>query len=193
MVCGVPSLSVGIFSLRHPPLPFCFPLLAHELGSAGRIKSSGKTQAHLSGAPSAYGGFHPTACTCRDCFIGKEKLKEERKAARAEGKKVRRSGCESGGRSDSDSVVFVLFCFDCSPHHPPFLQLPVMVLCFPQQTRPKRGRANGGGGQGGAAGSSSFATVGETLMPLESGVDVARLARTVEATRVAHSHDLKYG
>eukprot|EP00802_Teleaulax_amphioxeia_P006083 Tamp_06087.p1 GENE.Tamp_06087~~Tamp_06087.p1 ORF type:complete len:252 (-),score=53.42 Tamp_06087:1570-2325(-) len=38
----------------------------------------------------------------------------------------------------------------------------------------------------------SFATVGETLVPLKDAVDVARFARTVEATRTANSHLLNH-
>jgi hypothetical protein len=42
-------------------------------------------------------------------------------------------------------------------------------------------RSGGGGGD-------LFATVGETLLPLTGGEEAARLARTVELSRVAHGH-----
>ena len=41
-----------------------------------------------------------------------------------------------------------------------------------------------------AAGTARFATVGETLALLQTAADVARLARLIEATRVAHGHAL---
>ena len=54
-----------------------------------------------------------------------------------------------------------------------------------------------GSGRGGAAAAAAaaaplddFATVGETLVPLRDALDVARLARTVEVTRTAASHNL---
>ena len=57
-------------------------------------------------------------------------------------------------------------------------------------------RGSGGGGGGGGAASAakpedeSFATVGETLVPLANAADVARFARTIEATRQCTSHAL---
>ena len=50
------------------------------------------------------------------------------------------------------------------------------------------GNSGGGGGGGGGDGgtTASFATVGETLWPITSPTDVAKLARHVEASRSAH-------
>lgn len=41
-----------------------------------------------------------------------------------------------------------------------------------------------------AAGGEQFGTEGETLLPLQTATDVAKLARLVESERVAHSHAL---
>jgi len=51
-------------------------------------------------------------------------------------------------------------------------------------------RARGATSGGGGADSEQFATVGETLVALKTPSDVARLARTVEVTRVATGHAL---
>ena len=55
-----------------------------------------------------------------------------------------------------------------------------------------RGGARGGAGAGPGAGTNpeTFATVGEKLVPLTGPEDVARFARTIEATRTAKSHAL---
>jgi hypothetical protein len=47
-----------------------------------------------------------------------------------------------------------------------------------------------GGGQGGSGADAAFATVGETVQAITCDADIARLARLVEATRVAHGHAL---
>ena len=53
------------------------------------------------------------------------------------------------------------------------------------------GRGGGrGGGQGGSGADAAFATVGETVQAITCDADIARLARLVEATRVAHGHAL---
>ena len=73
--------------------------------------------------------------------------------------------------------------------------------CFQMQEKAKQERGKGGytalssaaargrGGNGGkGAGEDQFSTVGEKLMPLRCAEDVARFARTVEATRSARGH-----
>lgn len=61
-----------------------------------------------------------------------------------------------------------------------------------QDTRRSGGRGGGGssGGNSGRVASEQFATVGETVVALKTPSDVARLARTVEVTRVATGHAL---
>ena len=54
----------------------------------------------------------------------------------------------------------------------------------------RRGSSSGGGGSSDGSSETAFATAGETLQEISSDADVARLARLVEATRVAKGHAL---
>ena len=53
-----------------------------------------------------------------------------------------------------------------------------------------RSGGSSSGGSGGGSSETAFATAGETLQEISSDADVARLARLVEATRVAKGHAL---
>ena len=110
---------------------------------------------------------HKTTCSCRSCYLAKEKEKEARKAGIAgpRTKTVARSFAELS-RGASNSV-------------------------------PGGGGAKAAGGANAAAqgrtsgGSSldeSFAVMGEKRVLLSSPADVARLARTIEHTRTAEAH-----
>ena len=54
----------------------------------------------------------------------------------------------------------------------------------------RSGSSSGGGGSSDGSSETAFATAGETLQEISSDADVARLARLVEATRVAKGHAL---
>jgi len=112
---------------------------------------------------------HKSTCKCRECYLRKEQALKDRKAGLA----VRRSAptktdSSAGGKGSSASAGRIK----------------------PAGGAPARvgsgAAARGGGGGGG--GDTSFATVGETLQPLRSAADVARLARTIEHTRTAVAH-----
>lgn len=111
----------------------------------------------------AVNGVHPASCTCHRCFKGQEAQKEAEKAARL-------AKAEAARASQRKASV------------PRFRSAAAMVLgnSSPSRSSPSIGDA--------AADAETFATVGERLLPLRSAEDVARFARTVEATRTAKGH-----
>ena len=125
----------------------------------------------------ALNGMHPAACECHTCFREKERLKkaqeearmqrareaEEVRAAKVLGKQGPGTATESDpgeGRRSSAGLLGT-------------------STSIPAQTRGAS-----------VVDDSSFSTVGEQIIPLRDAMDVARFARTVEATRTAKSHAL---
>jgi len=103
-------------------------------------------------------GVHPASCTCHRCFKLQEAKKEADLAAR-------RAKAEAARVRASE----------------PRLRSAAAVVLGSSSSGTAITAA-------GAATSETFTTVGEKLVPLRSAEEVARFARTIEATRTAKGH-----
>jgi hypothetical protein len=110
-------------------------------------------------------GSHPASCSCRLCFAAKHKAKLERGAGEGDARRaaaIARMEARAAAKKGSGAAS-------------------------------KRGATRSGGSSQAAARARSgegFRTVGETVWPLASAADVAKLARHVEHSRAASGHDL---
>ena len=138
-----------------------FDLLADRVQLAVGTQKAGRKSAAAS-KDKGNEAVHKSTCKCRECYLAKEAESKARKERLERRPKAERA----------------------------------MATSFSELSGGPAAGAGGRGGAGPPAGAPaaqadvSFATIGETRVPLSSPADVARLARTIELTRTALGHNL---
>ena len=110
------------------------------------------------------GGVHPSGCSCFKCF-------------------QKTGGLVGGSRLKKDAATTVEGTSSMAAKKPGVPRLS-------QARKPAASAASKKGVAGASLGEGHFGTEGETMWPIRTAVDVARLARLVESERVAHGHAL---
>lgn len=129
------------------------------------------------GGARAINGVHPASCTCHGCFKAQEEAKKAKEAARLARVEAARAEAAAAKAAKSQKRTTLV---TAGANTLPTGASSSSTSSLRQGSRTPSGETTDH--------IDSFATVGEKLTPLRNAEDVARFARTVEATRTAKSH-----